>query len=44
MAQCSDEQLSAEDERAVFAWASLNADALVAYWGGRIDTVQLGQA
>jgi hypothetical protein len=37
-------QLSAEDERAVFAWASVNAEALVAYWEGRIDTVQLGQA
>jgi hypothetical protein len=34
----------AEDERAVFEWVSLNADALVAYWEGRIDTVQLGQA
>jgi hypothetical protein len=37
-------QLSADDERAVFEWVSLNADALVAYWEGRIDTVQLGQA
>jgi hypothetical protein len=37
-------QLSAEDERAVFEWVSLNADALVEYWQGRIDTIQLGQA
>jgi hypothetical protein len=37
-------QLSTEDERAIFAWASLNANALVDYWEGRVDTVQLGQA
>jgi hypothetical protein len=37
-------QLPAEDERAVSEWVSLNTDALVAYWEGRIDTVQLGQA
>src|SRR5947209_2819742 len=37
-------RLSAEDERAVFEWVSLNADALVEYWEGRIDTIQLGQA
>ena len=37
-------QLSAEDERAVFEWVSLNTDALVEYWRGRIDTIQLGQA
>jgi len=37
-------QLSAEDERAVSEWVSLNTDAFVAYWEGRIDTVQLGQA
>jgi hypothetical protein len=36
-------QLSSEDERAVFEWVSLNTDALVEYWEGRIDTVQLGQ-
>jgi hypothetical protein len=36
--------LEAEDERAVSEWVSLNTDALVAYWEGRIDTVQLGQA
>jgi hypothetical protein len=37
-------QFSPDDQRAVFGWVSLNADALVAYWEGRIDTVQLGQA
>jgi hypothetical protein len=37
-------QLSPDDQRAVLEWVSLNADALVAYWEGRIDTVQLGQA
>jgi len=37
-------QLSAEDERAVFEWVSLNTDALVECWRGRIDTIQLGQA
>jgi hypothetical protein len=37
-------QLSPDDQRAVLEWISLNADALVAYWEGRIDTVQLGQA
>src|SRR5437879_11025286 len=35
-------QLSADDQQAVFAWALLNVDALVAYWEGRIDTIQLG--
>jgi hypothetical protein len=34
--------LSPDDERAVFCWVSLNTDALVAYWGGHIDTIQLG--
>jgi hypothetical protein len=37
-------RLSAEDERAVFEWVSLKADALVAYWEGRIDSAQLGHA
>jgi hypothetical protein len=36
-------RLSLEDERAVFQWISLNTDALVAYWDGQIDTIQLGQ-
>ena len=35
-------RLSSEDERAVFAWVSANTDALIAYWDGRIDTIQLG--
>jgi hypothetical protein len=35
-------QLSQDDEQAVFRWISLNAPALVAYWEGQIDTVQLG--
>ena len=37
-------QLASSDERAVLEWAALNADALVGYWEGRIDTIQLGQA
>jgi hypothetical protein len=37
-------QLSSSDEQAVFEWVALNADALVEYWEGRIDTVQLGRA
>jgi hypothetical protein len=28
----------------VFVWVALNADALVEYWEGRVDTIQLGQA
>ncbi len=36
--------LSPDDERAVYAWISLNSAALVAYWDGDIDTVQLAQA
>lgn len=36
-------RLSPENERAVFQWISLNADALVQYWDGQIDTIQLGQ-
>jgi len=34
--------LAAADERAVFQWASQNEAALVAYWDGQIDTIQLG--
>jgi hypothetical protein len=37
-------QLSPDDQRGVFEWISLNVGALVSYWEGRIDTVQLGQA
>jgi hypothetical protein len=35
--------LSAKDQTAVFAWATKNLDALVAYWEGQIDTIELGQ-
>lgn len=35
-------RLPPEDERAVFQWVSQNSDALVAYWDGQIDTIQLG--
>jgi hypothetical protein len=34
-------QLSPADAQAVFAWISLNTDALVEYWEGRIDTARL---
>jgi hypothetical protein len=34
--------LATDDERAVFQWVSLNQPALVAYWDGQIDTIQLG--
>jgi len=36
-------QLSPGDERLVFEWISLNTAALIAYWDGLIDTMQLGQ-
>lgn len=36
-------RLAEKDEQAVFAWVTLNAAALVAYWDGHIDTIQLGQ-
>ena len=35
--------LPPDDQRAVFEWVSLNAAALVAYWEGRIDTIELGR-
>jgi hypothetical protein len=35
--------LSPDDQRVVFEWVSLNAAAIVEYWGGRIDTIELGQ-
>ncbi len=31
------------DAQAVFEWVSLNEAALVAYWEGQIDTVELGR-
>jgi len=33
---------SPDDEKAVFEWLSRNTAALLAYWEGDIDTVQLG--
>jgi hypothetical protein len=35
-------QLSAEIERAVLAWTAANTQALVDYWEGRLDTIELG--
>ncbi len=35
-------RLSPDDERAVFRWMLLNTAALVSYWEGEIDTIQLG--
>jgi hypothetical protein len=37
-------RLSTADERAVFTWIALNAAAIIAYWEGYIDTVQLAHA
>jgi hypothetical protein len=37
-------RLSSNDERAVADWIALNVAAIVAYWDGNIDTVQLSQA
>jgi len=36
-------RLSPDDQRAVFEWISLNTAALVEYWDGRIDTVELAR-
>jgi hypothetical protein len=36
--------LSPDDEKAVFQWISLNEAALIKYWEGEIDTIQLGHA
>jgi hypothetical protein len=35
--------VSPDDERVVFEWVSLNTTALVAYWDGRIDTIELAR-
>jgi hypothetical protein len=35
--------LSPDDRRAVFEWISLNFAAIVEYWDGRIDTIELGR-
>jgi hypothetical protein len=37
-------RLSRADTQAVFQWLTLNTDALVAYWDGRIDTARMVQA
>jgi hypothetical protein len=36
-------RLTPDDERAVFQWLSMNTAALIAYWDGRIDTIELGE-
>jgi len=36
-------RLAVDDERAVFRWVALNEAALIAYWNGQIDTIQLGR-
>ena len=35
-------ELSADVARAVFAWTTMNRDALLAYWNGELDTLELG--
>ena len=35
--------LTQRDASVVFAWVALNIDALIDYWNGQIDTIQLGQ-
>src|SRR6516225_11321249 len=35
--------LSPDDQRAAFEWISLNTAAIVEYWDGRIDMIELGQ-
>jgi hypothetical protein len=37
-------RLSTDDEQAVFNWIALNAAAIISYWDGDIDTLQLAQA
>lgn len=36
-------RLSADDQRAVFEWISLNTAAIVEHWDGRLDTIELGR-
>jgi hypothetical protein len=36
-------RLPQDDQQAVFKWIQLNASAIVAYWDGDIDTVQLSE-
>jgi hypothetical protein len=37
-------RLSMQDQRLVFEWVGLNTAAIVGYWDGSIDTVELVQA
>ena len=37
-------RLSPADTQSLFQWLTLNADALVAYWDGRIDTARMVRA
>ena len=32
-----------DDQRAVFDWISLNTAAIIEYWDGRIDTIELAR-
>jgi hypothetical protein len=36
-------RLSTDDERVVTNWITLNAEAILAYWNGDIDTMELVQ-
>jgi len=36
--------LAPADLKAVQAWIALNAEALIGYWNGELDTIDLGQA
>ena len=36
-------RLSSDDERVLFEWIRINEAAIVAYWDGAINTVELGQ-
>ena len=36
-------QLAAADRRLVFEWTRINSDAIIAYWDGSIDTLELVQ-
>ena len=36
-------RLSSDDQRVVFEWISLNTAAIIEYWDGRIDTIELGR-
>jgi hypothetical protein len=36
-------RLLPEDERLVFVWITINSAALIAYWEGQIDTIDLGE-